>query len=239
MTKFIAFVSGKGGVGKTTTTLNLGYSLAQLGHRVTLVDANIATPNLAIHLGLLNPKNTLNNYLRKEIGLDKATYQYEGGFSFIPASPSLQEFHKTSLLNLSRLYKELDEKTDFVLIDSPSGLGSEVNQILKNTDEVVIVVNPTLTSVMDALKTIKAARAQNAFIAGVILNMARRFGRELKAEEIESILEHPIIGKIPKSNRIQNSLHSQEIFASVHHLSGIAREYKKVAEYLSHLEKTK
>jgi len=67
MTKFVALVSGKGGVGKTTCTLSLGHALASLGKEVVLVDGNIATPNLALHLGLMNPEGTLNQFLRKVI----------------------------------------------------------------------------------------------------------------------------------------------------------------------------
>jgi len=58
MTRFIALVSGKGGVGKTTTTVNVGQALSNLGQKVTLLDANIITPNLGIHLGKFNPEGT-------------------------------------------------------------------------------------------------------------------------------------------------------------------------------------
>ena len=69
MTKFIAIISGKGGAGKTTTTLNLGHAISELGKKVVLLDANLTTPNLAIQLGLMNPEGTLNKYLRKDKSL--------------------------------------------------------------------------------------------------------------------------------------------------------------------------
>ena len=69
MTRFIALVSGKGGVGKTTATLNIGHALSKQGKKVLLLDANMVTPNLALQLGILNPKDTLNQFLRKEKNL--------------------------------------------------------------------------------------------------------------------------------------------------------------------------
>src|SRR3989344_6455381 len=102
MTKFIAFVSGKGGVGKTTSTLNVGQALASLGKEVVLVDANIVTPNLAIQLGFMNPEGTLNKFLRKEKSLKEITYLHESGISLIPASPSFHEYQKTKSKDLSK-----------------------------------------------------------------------------------------------------------------------------------------
>ncbi|MBI2125034.1 MinD/ParA family protein, partial [Candidatus Woesearchaeota archaeon] len=125
MTKFIAFVSGKGGVGKTTSTLNTGQALLQQGKRVTLLDANLMTPNLAIHLGFLNPEGTVNKFLRKEKDLNEVIYLHESGLSIVPASPSYSEFQKTNLQHLSEIFEHLDETTDFVLVDAPSGLGYE------------------------------------------------------------------------------------------------------------------
>ena len=92
MTRFIALVSGKGGVGKTTATLNLGYALTKLGKKVLLLDANLVTPNLALQLGILNPRNTLNQFLRKEKTLSEITYLHESGISVIPSSPSYAEY---------------------------------------------------------------------------------------------------------------------------------------------------
>ena len=66
MTKFIAVVSGKGGVGKTTATINIGQAINLLGKQSILVDANLYTPHLGINLGLIKPKATLNQFLKKK-----------------------------------------------------------------------------------------------------------------------------------------------------------------------------
>ena len=179
MTKFIAIASGKGGVGKTTTTLNIGHALSERGKKVVLLDANLVTPNIAIQLGLMNPEGTLNKFLRKEKSLKEITYLHESGISIIPSSPSYSEFQKTNSQNLSKVFDHLNNTADFVLIDSPSGLGYEVEQIMKHSNETIIVANPTLSSVMDALKTIELARTNNTLVTGVILNMTNKGRYEL------------------------------------------------------------
>src|SRR3989338_1780316 len=233
MTKFIDFVSGKGGVGKTTSSLNVGQSLASMGKEVILVDANIVTPNLAIQLGFVNPEGTLNKFLRKEKSLKEITYLHESGISLIPASPSLSEYQKTNPQKLNKLFDLLKNTADFVLIDAPSGLGYDVHQILKSTDEVVLVVNPTLSSVMDALKTIQLAKENNNTVSGIILNMTNGGKDELTQKEVESILEYPLLANVKYHRKVRRATHKQMPLTYLYPRSKPAREFKKVAQHLA------
>jgi|SRR3989344_3886692 len=231
MTKFIAVVSGKGGVGKTTCTLNVGQALAKLGKEVVLMDANIVTPNLAIHLGMMNPEGTLNKFLRKEKSLKEILYLHESGISIIPSSPSLSEYQKTNPQKINKIFDHLKNAADFVIVDAPSGLGYDLHQILKNTDEVLIVANPTLSSVMDALKTIQLAKEHNNTIAGIVLNMTH--GKdELSPKEVESILEHPILANISQHRKVRRAAYKQMPLTYLYPRSKPAREFAKVAEHL-------
>jgi septum site-determining protein MinD len=233
MTRFIALVSGKGGVGKTTTTLNLGHALHRAGVNTLLLDANLATPNLGLQLGLLNPQGTLNKFLKKEKELQDVVYKHKSGLTFIPSSLNFVDFQKTNPQKITEIFEHLDNLSDIVLVDAPSGLGYELNQILKNTDEVLIVVQPTLSSVMDALKTIQLAQVHNNTIAGIVLNMTHFRGwSEMKQEEIEKILGHPVIANVRYDKKFRKSLLEQ---SPVHHLyprSNAAKEYRKVAQHL-------
>ncbi|MFH0701140.1 MAG: P-loop NTPase [Candidatus Woesearchaeota archaeon] len=235
MTRFIALVSGKGGVGKTTTTLNLGHALHKMGRSTILLDANLATPNLGLQLGLLNPKGTLNKFLCKEkgIGMQDIMYKHESGITLIPSSLNFMDFQKTNPQKLTEIFEHLDNMSEFVLVDAPSGLGYDLNQILKNTDEVLIVAQPTLSSVMDALKTIQLAQAHNNTIGGIILNMTHFRGwSEMKKEEMENILGFPILANIKYDKKFRKALLEQ---TPVHYLfprSNIAKEYRKVARHL-------
>ena len=233
MTKFIALVSGKGGVGKTTCTLNVGQSLAKLGKDVVLLDANIVTPNLAIHLGHMNPEGTLNKFLRKEKSLKEIIYLHESGISLIPASPSLSEYQKTNPQKLHKAFDLLKNAADFVLVDAPSGLGYDLIQILKNTDEVLVVVNPTLSSVMDGLKTIQLAKENNNTVAGIILNMTNGGKDELSVKEVESILEHPILANIKYHRKVRKAAYRQAPLTHLYPRSRPAKEFMKVAQHLS------
>jgi len=232
MTRFIAMVSGKGGVGKTTATIGVGQALINAGRTAIAVDANVVTPNLGIHLGFLNPKHTLNQFLRQEKSVKEITHLHEGGLPIIPASPSYAEFQKTNVQKLSELFEHLDEGTEFVLIDAPSGLGYEVTQVLKNSDEVLLVVNPTLPSVMDGLKTTELAQAHNNTIGGVIVNMSHGGRNELTLREIEQILGYPILANIRADRKVRKALYQQMPVNYRYPYSRTAREFKKVAAHL-------
>jgi septum site-determining protein MinD len=233
MTKFVAIVSGKGGVGKTTSTLNIGHALTKNNKKVILLDGNLVTPNLAIQLGMMQPEGTVNHFLRKEKSLKEITYLHESGISLIPASPSLSEFQKTNSQEIVEIFEHLDNTTDFVLIDSPSGLGYDVNQILKHSDEILVIANPNLSSVMDALKTIELAKAHNNTIAGVVLNMTNKGKHELTETEVSKILGHPILANISHHKKMRKALHKQMPLNYLYPRSKMAKEFNKIANHLS------
>ena len=229
MTRFIALVSGKGGVGKTTTTLNLGLAFNKLGKKVLLLDANLATPNLALLLGMVNPENTLNNFLSKKKELKEITYLHHSGVSLIPSSPSYTEYQKTNPQKMNKIFEHLDNLNDITLVDAPSGLGYEVNQILKNTDETLIIVNPHLSSVMDALKTIHLAKANHNIVLGAILNRSNKGRNEMSVKEIEEILGYPVIGNIRNHNKFRKSTNKQIPLMELYPRSKFAKEFMKIA----------
>ncbi len=233
MTKFIAVVSGKGGVGKTTTTINLGQALTNLGKKVVLVDGNLVTPNLALHLGLISPEGTLNKFMRKEKSLKEVLYLHECGISMIPASPSYSEFQKTNPQKLDKVFEHLNKVADIILVDAPSGLGYEVSQILKNSDEALIIVSPTLSSVMDGLKTIQLAKSYNNTITGAVLNMSHGGRHELKKSEVEEILGFPIIAEVRHDRKMRKALHKQMPLNFLYPRSRSARQFTALAQHIS------
>ena len=232
MTKFIAIISGKGGVGKTTTTLNIGKALVDLGKRVILLDANLTTPNLAIKLGYLDPEGTLNKFLRNEKTLKEITYAHESGVSIIPSSPSLTEYHSTTEKDLIEIFEHLDETADFVLVDAPSGVGPELEKVLKHCDESLIVINPNMSSVMDALKTIHLAQSHDNIIPGIVLNKSHRGRHELNQQEIEEMLEHQILANIKDDRKIRKATHFNMPLNYLYPRSRSAKQFRAVAEYL-------
>ena len=95
------------------------------------------------------------------------------------------------------------------------------------------MVNPNLSSVMDALKTIQLAKDNDNIIAGIVLNMSNRGRNELKPTEVEQILGHQIIANIRHDRKIRKSLHKQQPLHHIYPRSQTAKEFKKIAQHLS------
>src|SRR3990167_10592510 len=107
MTRVIACLGGKGGVGKTTLVANLGTAMAELGANVLAVDSNLTTPNLGFHLGVpLYPK-TLHDVLKGEASLEETIYAHPSGLKVIPAGISMADLKSTNPKNLGKAVLDL------------------------------------------------------------------------------------------------------------------------------------
>src|SRR3989344_5951460 len=157
MSKFIVITSGKGGVGKTTTAVNLAVAMNSFDEDVTLVDVNLTTPNIGLHLGAPVVPITLNHVLSGKADLVDSIYEHESGTKVIPSSLSINELKKLNEFDLVPVTKELRKISDIVIFDSAAGLGDEAVNALKIADEVIVVTNPETPAVTDALKTKKLA----------------------------------------------------------------------------------
>jgi len=205
MARVYAIISGKGGVGKTTSAINLGTALNHFGEDVVIIDANLSTPNIGIHLGAPIVPITLNHVLNGQASLEDAIYEHESGTKVMPASLSLKESEKTNYNKLSDLTKKLKKITNHVIIDSAAGLGEEARAAINAADEIIIVTNPEMSAVTDALKTIKLAEELNKKITGVIITRHQGKRVEMSLSNIKDMLEIPIIGVIPEDDSIKES----------------------------------
>lgn len=235
MTRFMALISGKGGVGKTSITLNLGHSLAKQGKKVVLVDANLATANLGHHLGKVSHSGTINQFLRKEKHIHEVLQEHELGFSYIPASSSFIEFQKTNPERIGKVMEHLDRAHDIVLLDAPSGMGQELSYLLEHTDEVLVVTTPTLSSVMEALKSLEVAKTKGNVVTGVVLNMTHNGKHELNESEVKKLLGVPIIANIKHNRNMHKAQHEGVPLASMGFFakrSQAAKEFKKLSDFI-------
>jgi len=202
--RVISVLSGKGGVGKTTITANLSAALAKFGYDVVAVDANLTTPNLGIHFGVHLAETTLHDILKNTEMLRDGIYIYPGGLKVIPGSLSVEDIVNVDPSNLSKVIANLT--SDFVFIDSAAGLGREALASLSVCDETLVVTNPDLPSVADALRAIKIAEKLGKKITGVVLNRVGRSRKELKKVDVESVLSYPVIAQIPEDKLVQKSI---------------------------------
>jgi len=156
-TRVISFTSGKGGVGKTNLTVNLGVALAQAGNSVLILDADLGLANVDILLGI-KPQHTLNDVIRGERSIEEIIVDGPQGVSIIPAASGIETL---SLLNESeklRLMDELENLSldfDYLLIDTRAGITPDVMYFNTASGEMCVVINNEPTSLTDAYALIK------------------------------------------------------------------------------------
>ena len=232
MTKFIAVMSGKGGVGKTTTTLNIAKGFSDQGSRVLVVDGNVMTPHVALQLGIMNPEKTLNNFLKRKSSMKSSITEHHSGVDMILSSPSFNESKTVPLKRIDKIFRHLDGSYDVVLIDCPSGLGYEVSSILKYTDEAIVVANPQLPSVVDALKASDLAKTESNFIVGLVLNMTKKSRHELSANQVEEMVGLPVIGAVPHDRKVLKAQHNHELSSHLYPRAKSSKQFQRIAEFM-------
>lgn len=201
----ITIASGKGGTGKTTVSANLGVALAQFGKDVTILDADIEMANLELHLGLEGMKVTLHNVLAGEADIKEAIYQSHAGVKVIPAGISLDGLRKADPERLETVLDELLRDTDILILDAPAGLGRSVVTALAAGQELLLIVNPEISSMSDALKTKVVGRKLGAHILGAVVNRGSYDKTDLTIQEIEIILETKVLALIPEDPEVRRA----------------------------------
>ena len=232
MTRFITVISGKGGVAKTTTAINLGVALNQFGKDVIVVDANLTTPNVGLYLGAPVVPINLHHVLQGKYPITDAMYMLPCGIKMVPASIALQDLNDVKPEHMPRIIKGLDKQSDIVLIDAAAGLGREALAAINSSDELLIVTNAELPAITDALKTIKLAEELGKPVTGVVLTKSRSDDLEVSIRNIETILEKPIISVIPFDEAVREALQFKDSVVLTHSKSKAAVGYKKLAAAL-------
>ena len=206
MSRIISVVSGKGGVGKTTLTSNLGIVLNKLGKKTLVVDGNITTPNISLHLGIPLYPITIHDVLRGDAHISEAIYDHPTGLSIVPGSISIDDLNKINMDKLSESLNYLKKQADIILLDSPAGLGKESLKSIEVANDIIIVTNPNMPSVVEALKIKEIANRMNKNILGVVINRVNDKKSELSEKEIKNMLELPILTKIPEDSVVPLSI---------------------------------
>ncbi|MBS3150421.1 cell division ATPase MinD [Candidatus Woesearchaeota archaeon] len=227
----ILVASGKGGAGKTTVSINLSSALNKLGHDVTLVDCNFTTPNIGLYFGITKIEKSIHDILSaKSSNISDAVYLHKSGAKIVPGNISLGSLNKINPQYLNKKLKRLS--SDFVILDSSAGLGREAMSSLAACDEVLVVVNPELPSVVDGLKVVELARKSNKEIIGAVIN--RQKGKlEMKTSKIESILEVPVITIIPEDEHVKKALVRSNSVYDLYPNSKSSIAYRKLAHYVT------
>lgn len=228
----ISLASIKGGVGKTTISANLAYVLAHdFNKKVLVVDANIASPNLGLQLGIMNPEHTLQNVLRDQIMACDAIYEHSFGFSVLLASLEKQE--KPSLKKLKTKLQGLKKRFDFIILDTPPTMNDELEDAITASDEILILSSPDYLTLNNTLKTVRLAKNNKIQIRGLVLNKVRGKGFELKTKDIERITRVPALAKIPYNTNFHKALNEIKSYAALYPDSLASVEIRRLAANIS------
>lgn len=230
MTKLVGIASGKGGVGKTTTAINLGMALTNFGKDVVVVDSNLKTPNLGLHLGVSKVPITMHDVVKGRKRITEAAYKHISGLRIIPASIAFEDSKTKKHSVLSDVILDLCGKVEVVLLDIAGGLGSETMDAVKACDNLLIVVTPDTPSVTDAMKTIRLAEETGVNVFGVIVNKSDK--DELTVNNIEIMLNKPVIGTVPYDENVNRSLKLKYPVVYSYPESSASLSYKKLAATL-------
>jgi septum site-determining protein MinD len=234
MTRTIAIISGKGGVGKTTISLNLASALATYCNRkTTVVDCNLTTSHLGLYLGSYHFPVTLNDVLRGEAEMDQAVYVVENGMNIVPASVSLRDLDGIDIFYLKEKVAELTGKTDFVFLDSAPGLGREAVGALKACDEYIFVANPNLLSVTDVIRCNEVCQEIGIKPVGTVINMVHRDRYEIPWKEIERLTGVPVIASIPFDHDVRKSMALKAPLVSIKPDHKISRQIINLSAFLA------
>jgi len=233
MTRVITVISGKGGVGKTTTTANLGTALVHKGHSVIVLDANITTPNLSLHLGIPLYPITLHDVLKKRADMREAVYTHSSGLKVIPASLSINSMKGVKMSKLHTAIINLLGASDFILIDAAAGLGNEAQAAIDVADEVIIVTNPEITALTDALKTVKIAEGVGTKVLGAVVNRRRGHNHEYTVPQIEDMLETEVLSTIPEDLAVPRSIANKMPVVHYSPRSKSSRQFKNLASIIT------
>jgi len=230
--KIILITSGKGGVGKTTTAINLGAALNYFGKDVVVIDGNLSTPNIGIHLNSPEVPINLNHVLLKKAELYEAIYEHHSGIKIIPSSLSVKELKKIKPEKLIELRKDMKDLAEYIIMDGAAGLGNEAISAIKASDELIIVTNPEIAAITDALKTMKVAEEHKTPVRGVIVTRVRKNRSEMTPEGVKDMLETDVLGMVPEDISVQKALALRDALVNTHPQSKAARAYKEIAAQL-------
>lgn len=209
MVRIINICSGKGGTGKTTVALHLAAALQKLGRSVAIVDCNLTTPHIGLHLNSYSQGRTLNDLLRGIAEPHEVMYTHASGLKFIPASLNIKELMGLDMKDIKDILKNAFSHMDFLLLDSAPGLGREAMIAMRSSDEVIFVANPFVPSVVDVARCKLVMEKQKPL--GILLNRAKGKRHELKAEEIMRFADMPLIGVIPEDENVLRSVNNSAL----------------------------
>lgn len=228
MSQVIVITSGKGGVGKTTTTANIGTGLAKLNRKVVLIDTDIGLRNLDVVMGLEN------RIVYNLIDVIEGTCRYkqalirDKSYSNLFMLPSAQTKDKTAVTpeQMKKLVAELSEEFDYILLDCPAGIEQGFQNAIAAADRALVVTTPEVSAIRDADRIIGLLEANDIHKIDLIINRIRmdmvKRGEMMSVDDVVEILAVDLIGVIPDDENIVISSNQGQPLVGDNSLAGQA-----------------
>jgi septum site-determining protein MinD len=238
MSRTIVITSGKGGVGKTTTTANLGSALSQIGCKVALVDADFGLRNLDLLLGLEQRiVYTAIDVISGDCSLEKALVRDKRQPNLV-LLPAAQSRNKEAITpdQMKTIVDQLSKSHDYVLIDSPAGIEMGFRNAIAAASEAIIVTTPEMAAVRDADRVVGLLENESIKSIKLIVNRLRpemiQLNQMISVEDILDLLVIPLLGIIPDDQRIIVSTNRGEPLVLEEKLSLPGLAFKNIARRL-------
>ena len=228
MSEVIVVTSGKGGVGKTTTSANVGTGLADMGKRVVLIDADIGLRNLDVVMGLENRiVYNLVDVIEGSCRLKQALIRDKrhAGLYLMPASQSRDKTCVTPG-QMMKLIDNLKNQFDYIIIDCPAGIEQGFQNAIAGADHAIVVTTPEVSAIRDADRIIGLLEANEIKQIDLIVNRLRhelvRRGDMMSVEDVIDILGLPLLGVVPDDENVVIATNQGEPLVGKNSLAGQA-----------------
>ncbi len=216
MSEVIVVTSGKGGVGKTTTSANVGTGLAKLNKKVVLIDTDIGLRNLDVVMGLENRiVYNLVDVVEGNCRIKQALIK-DKRYPNLYLLPSAQTRDKTSVTpeQMQKLIEELKEEFDYILLDCPAGIEQGFKNAIAGADRALVVTTPEVSAIRDADRIIGLLEANEIKKSDLIVNRIRmdmvKKGDMMSIDDVVDILSISLIGAVPDDENIVISTNQGE-----------------------------
>ncbi len=251
--RVITITSGKGGVGKSSTAVNLAIQFRKLGYRVTIFDADFGLANIEVMFGAI-PKFNLSDVIYRGKNLEDIIVEGPMGVNFISGGSGVFEMTNMSSDNLRYLtakLSQLESMTDIIIVDTGAGISESVLQFITSCNEVVLVTTPEPTSITDSYALLKALKRHPDYDKDntTIKVVTNRVANEEEGNSLFSKLSIVVnkflqieldhLGMIPQDTHILKSVMQQQPVSIAYENSGASKAYEVIAKRLTQNEKEK
>jgi flagellar biosynthesis protein FlhG len=215
----IAITSGKGGVGKTNISTNLGIALSRLGAKVCVFDADTSLANINILLGL-TPEHTLEHYLNDDLAINDILVEGPENLKIVPSASGISEYANLDADKQAKLadaLETLEQQFDYILIDTAAGIGEGVINFIQSAQYAIIVISSEPTSLTDAFSLVKVLkRRKYSHPIYILVNMINNYTHSMEvfkrfAQAVNKYIQLKVryLGYIPMDKAVRDAVAAQ------------------------------